>query len=191
MPKGVYKRTEAMLENYSKAQKGKIISPETRVKISNTCKERGILPPNTKGRTLTPEHRAKISVALLGKKRPPMSQIGKDNISKAKKGKNTGAESHLWKGGITSQSTLERSKFRAQMQTSIFIRDNYTCQICSQYGGYLQVDHIQRWSEYPELRFEIDNCRTLCMACHYYVTFKRKIPEGIVWGHNFSGRSHF
>jgi len=26
------------------------------------------------------------------------------------------------------------------------------------------------------------------MACHYYVTFKRKMPEGIIWGHNFSRR---
>ena len=90
--------------------------------------------------------------------------------------------------GITSKDKLERHRFRRTMQMTIFQRDNFTCQICDEYGGKLQVDHIKKWSDYPELRFESSNCRTLCMACHYYVTFKRKIPEGIIWGHNFSRR---
>lgn len=97
-------------------------------------------------------------------------------------------KSHLWKGGITKKNDLERSRFRHTMQQKIFIRDNYTCQICDQYSGSLQVDHIKSWADYPELRFEESNCRTLCMACHYYVTFKRKLPQGVVWGHNFNRR---
>jgi len=94
----------------------------------------------------------------------------------------------LWKGGITPKNTLLRTKFRREVQPLVFARDNYTCQICSQYGQYLQVDHIKSWAKYPDLRFNLDNCRTLCMACHYYVTFKRKLPSGVVWGHNFSQR---
>lgn len=93
-----------------------------------------------------------------------------------------------WKGGITSASKLDRQKFQKNTQRLIFNRDNYTCEVCKQYGGYLQVDHIKSWAEFPELRFDHDNCRTLCMACHYYVTFKRKMPQGTIWGHNLSRR---
>lgn len=91
-----------------------------------------------------------------------------------------------WKGGITKEGKLERFKFYKTVQRSIFLRDNYTCQICDQYGGNLQVDHIKPWAEFPELRFVKSNCRTLCMACHYYITFKKKIPDGITWGHTLS-----
>lgn len=49
----------------------------------------------------------------------------------------------------------------------------------------LQVDHIQSWTEYIELRFEMNNLRTLCMECHYFITFGKKKPENVVWGHNF------
>lgn len=90
--------------------------------------------------------------------------------------------------GVTAKDKLERARFRKTMQKVIFERDDFTCQICDIRGGYLQVDHIKKWSDHPDLRFVESNCRTLCMACHYYVTFKRKIPEGIIWGHNFSRR---
>ena len=100
----------------------------------------------------------------------------------------SGQEHHNWKGGISTDDRKERMRFRHLLQEQIFIRDNYTCQVCQEVGGKLQVDHIKKWSDYPELRFELDNCRTLCMACHYYVTFKRKMPKGIVWGHNLSRR---
>ena len=87
---------------------------------------------------------------------------------------------------ITPESKRERGRFRREMQMKVFKRDGYTCQICGQEGGDLQVDHIQSWADYPELRFEMDNCRTVCMSCHYYITFKRKLPKGVKWGHNFS-----
>jgi 5-methylcytosine-specific restriction endonuclease McrA len=87
---------------------------------------------------------------------------------------------------ITPGSKRERGRFRREMQRKVFERDDYTCCVCGQEGGELQVDHIQSWADYPELRFEMDNCRTVCMSCHYYVTFKRKLPKGVKWGHNFS-----
>lgn len=89
-----------------------------------------------------------------------------------------------WKGGITSKNQMERVKFRKQMQKLVFERDNYTCQMCGAKGD-LQVDHIQSWVEYVELRFCIDNCRTLCKSCHYQITYGRPIPDkNMEWGHN-------
>jgi len=85
---------------------------------------------------------------------------------------------------ISSKDRLERIRFRHEMQKSVFERDSYTCQICGTHKD-LQVDHIQKWSDYVELRFNMDNCRTLCKSCHYQITFGRPIPdEKMEWGHN-------
>jgi len=124
-----------------------------------------------------------------------VSEDGRRNMSVAAKARGskppimTGDKNPRWKGGISPKSRLERVKFRQQLQSKILHRDNYTCQICDEYGGNLQIDHIKEWADYPELRFEESNCRTLCMACHYYITFKRKMPKGIVWGHNLGRRT--
>lgn len=92
-----------------------------------------------------------------------------------------------WKGGITPKNTLQRKIFQQTIQKQIFQRDDYTCQLCGEHGGKLQVDHIQSWAEYVELRFNIDNCRTVCMDCHYFITFNKPLPENIkAWGHNLS-----
>jgi 5-methylcytosine-specific restriction endonuclease McrA len=100
-----------------------------------------------------------------------------------------GAKHWNWKGGITTQEKLERSRFLKYQNPKVLERDNYTCTVCNQRGGSLQVDHIKSWATYPELRFDLDNCRTLCMGCHYQVTFNRQMPKGIVWGHNLSRAS--
>lgn len=116
-------------------------------------------------------------------------------ISKAKKGVQIwggkremdwliGEKNHNWKGGITPQDVLERKRFQHTMQKLVLERDNYTCQLCGNKGD-LQVDHIQSWVEYVELRFSIDNCRTLCAKCHYKITYGKEMPENIKgWGHN-------
>lgn len=105
-----------------------------------------------------------------------------------RKGKKAGPEHWNWQGGITAPNDRDRVKFKRSTLKKVLVRDDYTCQVCSQRGGYLQVDHIKSWKDYPQLRFDLDNCRTLCMACHYYVTFKRKLPSGVLWGHTFGRR---
>ncbi len=94
-----------------------------------------------------------------------------------------------WKGGVTTKDRIERARFKKTMQRTIFERDNYTCQLCGVKGIDLQVDHIQKWSEYVELRFCIDNCRTVCVKCHYQITFGKPMPKDIKgWGHNLLER---
>lgn len=135
------------------------------------------------GAKLTDEQKARLSEAKKGQVAWNKGITAQDDSRIL-----SGEANPAWKGGVTPKNRLERVRFQQTTQPLIFKRDNYTCQVCDQTGGYLQVDHIKGWSEYPELRFELDNCRTLCMACHYYVTFKRKIPKGIIWGHNLSRR---
>ncbi len=76
----------------------------------------------------------------------------------------------------------QRSKFGRLYKLKVLERDDYTCQICQKRGGNLHIDHIKSWSSYPSLRFDLDNCRTLCVPCHYYVTFKRQINHKSGWG---------
>lgn len=72
-----------------------------------------------------------------------------------------------WKGGVTPLNSLIRKSSRMrEWRKTVFERDNYTCQGCGQVGSELQVDHIKSFADYPELRFDIDNGRTLCKPCH-------------------------
>lgn len=85
----------------------------------------------------------------------------------------TGEKSHSWKGGISYlkkqiRKNIEWKEWRRQ----VFERDNWTCQICgirSSKNEYVEIHphHIKSYSEYPELRFNVDNGQTLCSKCHH------------------------
>ena len=55
----------------------------------------------------------------------------------------------------------------------VFERDNFKCQVCGKVGGELNAHHIKEFSEYPELRFEVDNGITLCVNCHKKIHGKK------------------
>lgn len=78
-----------------------------------------------------------------------------------------GANQHLWKGGITPQDELIRKSREYKLwREAVFKRDDFTCQGCGLRGVQLQADHIKPFAWFPELRFAIDNGRTLCVPCH-------------------------
>ena len=72
-----------------------------------------------------------------------------------------------WKGGITPiNKKIRLSKKYSLWRTKVFERDDYTCVLCGIRGCYLEVDHLKPFSLYPNLRFDMDNGRTLCLPCH-------------------------
>jgi hypothetical protein len=83
-----------------------------------------------------------------------------------------GELNYNWKGGCANPNTKIRKSWEYKLwRTAVFERDNYTCVFCGAHNGKgkavkLNADHIKPFSIYPELRFVIENGRTLCVGCH-------------------------
>jgi 5-methylcytosine-specific restriction endonuclease McrA len=163
----VYK-SQNWIEKHKRASelmKGKKLSLETREKMSKS----------RMGHFVSEETRKKIGETHKGKHFPNISKAKKGvpnpKLSLAVKGKpkfyNRGEKNNMWKGGITPENEKLRKSLEYKLwRDSVFKRDNYTCVWCGKTGIKLNADHIQLWKEYPELRFAIDNGRTLCVECH-------------------------
>ena len=116
----------------------------------HTEEQKKKISESLKGRNVSLETRRKISKSLMG-------HLG----IKGEKNKN-------WRGGITGwQNKIRTSAEYKLWRKSVFERDNFACIWCGDNrGGNLNADHIKPFSLFPELRFAIDNGRTLCIPCH-------------------------
>lgn len=75
---------------------------------------------------------------------------------------------HNWGDGSVGDTNVKvRRSFEYKLwKEAVFKRDNWTCIWCKKRGVRLNADHIKPFALYPELRFAIDNGRTLCEPCH-------------------------
>ena len=72
-----------------------------------------------------------------------------------------------WKGGTTPiNHRIRGSSEYSDWRTSVFERDDYTCQKCGQVGYELNAHHIIPFAEREDLHTEIDNGITFCKKCH-------------------------
>ena len=149
--KNVLMSSKTIRNQFKNGKKSYIRTPETTKKNTESKRRNGtIITPVKKGSHLSKSHRAKISVKLL-------------------ENKNGGeSETHWnWQGGITPiNAKIRNSKKYKEWREKIFKRDNWICQNCNVRGGQLEADHIKPFAQYPKLRFEVGNGRTLCKKCH-------------------------
>jgi len=141
------------------------ITDETKRKISETLKRKGILPPLTlgiepwnKGKTMSEEHRKVLSEAHKGQipwnKGKPFLKVRGENHWK-------------WRGGISDKGYGE--DWTNKLRDSIRARDNYLCQECGLTQDNLEylldVHHIDedKKNNIPE------NLITLCRSCHVHI----------------------
>ncbi len=129
------------------------------------------------GKHHSEETKRKISITKLGKPSP---------LKGKKIPQRSGEKHHNWRGGITSITTQIKlsSKYKEWRQQCL-LRNNFTCQDCSQIGGDLEVHHIKSFKilleevkiYLPLLNlydgamiysplWNIDNGKTLCIKCH-------------------------
>lgn len=119
------------------------------------------------GKKLSEEHKMKIREAT---KITWSSLELRQRNSEIQKG-----EKHWnWRGGKTSPNEMVRKSLHYRLwREAVLKRDNYTCQgegcgAQSVPGAFvlMHADHIKPFALFPELRFAIDNGRTLCVPCH-------------------------
>lgn len=156
-------------EKISAARKGKpvdrsYITPEYREHQRQTAKANGS-GGHYKGKKLSAEHREKMSRAHKGHSRGgwKLSVEARRNISEGHKGE----KSYLWQGGKQTENRRIRKSFEyKEWRRQVFERDDYTCVFCGARGVRLNADHIKPFASHPELRFDLNNGRTLCEDCH-------------------------
>lgn len=78
-----------------------------------------------------------------------------------------GSANPNWKGGVTEESNRGRNT-DADIRWKVYVlkRDKNTCQLCLNSDTALCVHHIRNWRTHPDLRRDVDNGITLCLACH-------------------------
>ena len=78
-----------------------------------------------------------------------------------------GDKCYRWKGGISPENVKIRTSLEYRYwRKKIFLRDNFTCQKYKIRGRDLVAHHINNFSDFPELRFAIDNGITLSKRAH-------------------------
>lgn len=151
---------------------------------SSVCQRKGRFKTSTKGRTYPKMHKPP-------KKCSECSQVSKD-VFFSRKYKRLICDKHYWHlvlhgkilwADIRPLRTTKEKRQRGLLamikwRKAVFDRDDYTCQICKERGGKLNADHIKPFKYFPELRYDINNGRTLCVPCHRKTdTYGRRVDK--------------
>lgn len=174
---------------------GKHLTEETKQKISKSRKgEKNPMYGKTGkdspmfGRHHTEESKEKIRESHIGtvtseetKEKLRISSTGKlhtketkERISKSRLGKNN----PNWNPNLSNKDRQHTRNYPEyyKWRTSIFERDNYTCQICNKVGTILNAHHFESYANNLELRVIVSNGVTLCKSCHD--NFHKKYGRG-------------
>lgn len=81
----------------------------------------------------------------------------------------SGENNSNWKGGITPKLLSERtSKEYNEWRDLVYAKDWYTCQCCGESENIEKnAHHINNFSEYDDLKYDIKNGILLCDRCHH------------------------
>jgi len=169
--KGI-KLSEETKKKISTSKKGKHSSLKTEFKKGNVPInpfKKGMIPLN-KGKKgvfkRSEEYKRKMSERMKGNsylRGKKFTDETKDKMREARRGD----KNPNWKGGITPENMQIRHSLEMRLwRKTCLERDNFTCQKCGQWGGKLQIHHINNFSDFPELRMITTNGIVFCHKCH-------------------------
>lgn len=147
-------------------------SKKIRKYCSNKCKSE-----KYKGVPLSDETKIKLSKSHINQNAWNKGKKMKTEVwNKGKKCDNISKENHWnWKGGITDENRKIRNSFEyKEWRKKVFNRDKYSCVKCGYRSNKKKdiiADHIMPFCFFPELRFDVDNGRTLCRICDADIAF--------------------
>lgn len=144
MPTGVYVRTIEHRKQIGLKSKGRITNRGQHWKIKDTSK---MGHPYWKSKKFSKEHCKKISDSLSGIKH------------------------YRW---IKDRTKLKRKNKQGERRTSAYFywrqevwkRDGWKCKINKDCNGRIEAHHIYNWTDYTQLRYNINNGITLCHLHH-------------------------
>lgn len=150
MPTGVYKRTEFHIKKMK----------EGFAKISKNS-----------------DWREKQKVRRLGKKHSTQTRLKMSKVQSGEKAVWFGKDGEGHPRWIKDRTKLAKRQERNDMayiewRKQVWLRDNFKYKIANpDCNGRIEAHHILSWSQYPQLRYEVNNGITLC---HFHHPRKRK-----------------
>lgn len=98
----------------------------------------------------------------------------------------SGENNPNWNGGVSYNYEGRLSIECIDWRKKVYKKDNYTCQCCGSKNSKgnrvtINAHHIYNWSDYEELRYDVENGITLCDECH------RKFHK--IYGKRFNNKS--
>jgi hypothetical protein len=127
-------------------------------------------PSHNRGKPMSAQSRRKLSASRMGQpawnrgRRGPFKNMNTTGLAKGR-GWNRGIRKPEDQCSSPRNARIRRSAEYDLWRRSVFYRDGFKCIWCGT-KRELQADHIKPFAYFPELRFAIDNGRTLCKPCH-------------------------
>lgn len=145
-------------DNLSKSHKWKSNWPRSvKVKLKISLAQKWKFVPE--------ETRKKISESW--KWRIPWNKWKWKKIEKTRPWRATGSRHWNWKGWINSGITDFRGSIEYKLWRKVILEKyNFTCQCCLKSWWKLEAHHINNFSDFYDLRLDINNWLLLCEDCH-------------------------
>ena len=127
--------------------------------------------PFTKGNKLWDNPKTKSTQFKKGQRPSPKTEFKKGDVSwtKGMKGYFAGEKHYKWKFDRTQLAKRQERNDVAyqEWRKQVWQRDNFKCKMAnSDCNGRIEAHHILGWTEFPELRYNLNNGITLCHAHH-------------------------
>lgn len=155
------KFTEEHKRKLREARKRQVITEETKTKLRQTALKKIAdgkrWGRNKSGWKMSSEEAKRMAESRTG---IPCSEERRKAISDARQGN---FREGFRKEDATESAERKRPEYREWVK-KVFERDKHLCQRCGKKGRH--AHHIKNYRDYPELRLDIDNGKTLCVVCH-------------------------